>query len=342
MSHTSTPLKLVVPLLVTALFVVTVSGCGGGREETVTALSDTGSAVRPASVEPAEVLPANAQQYLGDMDGDGTPSVGDAIKILRIVVGLDPANPCADANQNGGTDVGDAIMVLRIVVGLDDWPIGYCNPLTGRWEGLMEHSGGILGEFGVLLTQDGSTVTGSMFGYAITNGTFINNRLQGVMQTAYGAMVIDLLFDGTKLSGAISQGAEIYDLEFHKVHSEPTIPDITTPRVVSAHVAARWLYVEWSKRMGPGYDCVITALTGPDEGRAWGGPYAVPSGYAYYDPATRTHRMYLRDLLPGTYEIMLETQDEMFPGDPVDWHDLYGIPAWSKENAYRFTFTTGP
>ena len=66
----------------------------------------------------------NRAALLGDLDGDGNPTVGDAIKILRIVVGLDPDDPCADANQNGGTDVGDAIKVLRCVVGLDAWPIG--------------------------------------------------------------------------------------------------------------------------------------------------------------------------------------------------------------------------
>ena len=68
-----------------------------------------------------------ASGLLGDMDGDGNATVGDAIRILRIVVGLDPDDECADANENGSTDVGDAIKVLRCVVGLDDWPLGECN-----------------------------------------------------------------------------------------------------------------------------------------------------------------------------------------------------------------------
>ena len=68
-----------------------------------------------------------ASGLLGDMDGDGNATVGDAIRILRIVVGLDPDDECADANENGSTDVGDAIKVLRCVVGLDAWPIGQCN-----------------------------------------------------------------------------------------------------------------------------------------------------------------------------------------------------------------------
>ena len=64
-----------------------------------------------------------ASGLLGDMDGDGDASVGDAISILRIVVGLDDDEVCADANENGAADVGDAIMVLRCVVGLAPWPI---------------------------------------------------------------------------------------------------------------------------------------------------------------------------------------------------------------------------
>jgi len=69
--------------------------------------------------------------------------VGDAIKILRMVVGLDPYDPQADANQNGSADVGDAILVLRCVVDLEDWPIGvmpsperiaFCSDRDGNWE----------------------------------------------------------------------------------------------------------------------------------------------------------------------------------------------------------------
>jgi len=31
----------------------------------------------------------------------------------------------ADCNRNGSVDIGDAIAVLRCVVGLDVWPIGW-------------------------------------------------------------------------------------------------------------------------------------------------------------------------------------------------------------------------
>jgi len=109
--------KLVVPLLVIALFAVTVSGCGGGS-------SRAPQAVAPAQHRaPSDVVYPADTYLLGDMDGDGQPSVSDAIKILRIVVGLDDPDPRADVNQDGSTDIGDAIKVLRCVVGLDTWPI---------------------------------------------------------------------------------------------------------------------------------------------------------------------------------------------------------------------------
>ena len=111
---------LTIVVLVTA--VALVVGCGGGSSG-----PSTPQAVRP--VQPAAssgaVVPAQGR-LLGDLDNDGNPTVGDAIKILRIVVALDPDDPCADANQNGSADVGDAIKVLRCVVSLDTWPIGEC------------------------------------------------------------------------------------------------------------------------------------------------------------------------------------------------------------------------
>ena len=129
----------------TALFailvVILVAGCGGSgsggdgvggngvgannvgdNNVTAVAPADVSSKAHVASAA-LSVITSEAGPLLGDMDGDGEPSVGDAIKILRIVVGLDGESPYADANQNGATDVGDAIMVLRCVVGLDDWPI---------------------------------------------------------------------------------------------------------------------------------------------------------------------------------------------------------------------------
>ena len=113
--------RLYAALLVCTAFVWLV-GCHGGSDQAaldaaVVSSTQTGSE-REGGVRTAEA------QLLGDMDGDGAPGVSDAIAILRIVVGIDPDSPVADANRNGGTDVGDAILVLRCVVGLDEWPLG--------------------------------------------------------------------------------------------------------------------------------------------------------------------------------------------------------------------------
>ena len=114
-------------IAVSVTMVSLIAGCGGdGGRQVVSA--------RAAAVTPsALVSPAQGLALLGDLDNDGNPTVGDAILILRIVVGLDADNPCADANQSGGTDVGDAISVLRCLVGLATWPIGVCNGQQGLY-----------------------------------------------------------------------------------------------------------------------------------------------------------------------------------------------------------------
>ena len=103
---------------------ILLAGCGGRSNGLTAALRPhSANTVTPPAMQPT-VAPANSIPLLGDLDGDDEAGVGDAIKILRIVVGFDDDSPAADANQNCGTDVGDAIKILRIVVGLDtDWPL---------------------------------------------------------------------------------------------------------------------------------------------------------------------------------------------------------------------------
>ena len=79
---------------------------------------------RDAGVGAAALSPCPCQAGLhGDLNGSGTPEITDAIGILRIVVGLDPANALADCDCDGLTGITDAIALLRCLVGLDDWPI---------------------------------------------------------------------------------------------------------------------------------------------------------------------------------------------------------------------------
>lgn len=62
--------------------------------------------------------------YSGDMDGDGHATILDTMWILRILTGFDPDTPMADANRDGEVNIGDAMIMMRCVVGMAPWPIG--------------------------------------------------------------------------------------------------------------------------------------------------------------------------------------------------------------------------
>lgn len=110
-----------------------VAGCGGGDSSIAPAVQQARpqgvSSLRPKDTpeSASDAVRPMASSYLGDMDGDGNPSVGDAIKILRFVVGLDQPTSTerwlADVNGSNAVDIGDAITVLRAVVGLEQWPL---------------------------------------------------------------------------------------------------------------------------------------------------------------------------------------------------------------------------
>jgi hypothetical protein len=72
---------------------------------------------------------ADGAGLIGDLVGTGKPEVGSAIKVMRVVAGIDAAPPTGDlwqwdCNKSGAVDVGDAVKILRCVVGLDPWPMG--------------------------------------------------------------------------------------------------------------------------------------------------------------------------------------------------------------------------
>ena len=119
-----TSLRHLLMVAIALVAVVVMAGCSGGTNGHVAATLELPAETRVVSASAAGSVSPAADVLVGDMDGDGDPSVGDAIKVLRVVVGLDPDDARADANKNGGADVGDAIKVLRCVVGLDGWPIG--------------------------------------------------------------------------------------------------------------------------------------------------------------------------------------------------------------------------
>jgi hypothetical protein len=56
----------------------------------------------------------------GDITGDGVVNVGDATRLLRVVVGSQPLTPeeqkAADTNCDGSVGVGDVVQLLRSIV----------------------------------------------------------------------------------------------------------------------------------------------------------------------------------------------------------------------------------
>ena len=56
----------------------------------------------------------------GDMDGDGLVTIVDAVKLLRIALGLNPAEPnsmiLGDMDKDGKLTIQDAVIVIRKVV----------------------------------------------------------------------------------------------------------------------------------------------------------------------------------------------------------------------------------
>ena len=80
--------------------------------------SDSSSDTAAAGV----VSPSQAGSQ-GDFNGNGNPDVTDAVALLRIIVGLDPANALADCDCDGQTTITDAVLLLRCIVGLSEWPL---------------------------------------------------------------------------------------------------------------------------------------------------------------------------------------------------------------------------
>ena len=86
-----------------------------------------GGDAQPVAQAAADLLQGGLR---GDLNGSGLPDITDAVGILRIIVGLDPANALADCDCDDATSITDAIVLLRCVVGLADWPI-VCGPALG-------------------------------------------------------------------------------------------------------------------------------------------------------------------------------------------------------------------
>lgn len=80
------------------------------------------TAIQPAGNPTPPTTPPVAVKTDGDVDGDGQASIIDAIKVLRMALGLNTATDTekahGDMDGNGKLTIRDALMLIRKVVGL--------------------------------------------------------------------------------------------------------------------------------------------------------------------------------------------------------------------------------
>lgn len=225
--------------------------------------------------------------------------------------------------------------------------------ITGRWEATASQ-GPAAGVSGMLLTQTGENITATGNMATMTNGHFNNGLLTGtsVYQDNPLGFRFFLSADGKTLDGTVTTHKNGIDASFpftfNWKSNDPHNPDLTSPVVVTTSPSANqtgvqrqnlFISVTWSKPV-MGWDIKLTGNFNGVAGTIAGNDLVDKSTFSY-DPQTNTLSM---PLLPSitldpntTYTLSLEDS-----GTDIDWHDPYGIPAWTNtSNAYSFTFTTG-
>lgn len=248
MRRSSASVAIVLLLAATMIWLV---GCGGGGEQAGSVSGPAGSVAVSDTVQPGGVAPANGQ-LLGDMDGDGEPGVGDAIRILRIVVGLDDDVAHADCNQNGGTDVGDAIRLLRCVVGVDTWPIGGQPSMVGAWRltGMKEDGVSVYPAPGGQLTVQASGAYTSSIQWSdgsaivqVGTGAVSDSTLSATVEKTWptddagGPSDIALSFaDNNHMTFTSTTGGHSYEQTWERI----TPTSYTIPEVFPFTVGNRW------------------------------------------------------------------------------------------------------
>ena len=92
------------PIILMLLMAVTFIGC-------------TKPASTPATTPSKENNVGGTVAVVGDVNGDGTVSMGDVVKLERIIRGLDQRTPGADVNNDGQINTEDVIKVEEIIQG---------------------------------------------------------------------------------------------------------------------------------------------------------------------------------------------------------------------------------
>ena len=221
------------------------------------------------------------------------------------------------------------------------------NTVTGAWLA-SSVAGESAGPFGMLLTQDGTSVTGSgsllpgTFTAEFHDPDFTGSGTWGGDPYAFAYV---LSTDGATLDGTFSINGDDHPFTFHKLSSSPVNPDPSTPVVVATSPAddetgvdqgISLISITWSKPVC-GWDCALIGSIGGIQQTVYGNDL-VDASLNEWNPATKTFSYHLKIQLDAesTYTFMLDT------GSDVDWRDAFGVPAWaSTASAYQFSFTTG-
>lgn len=96
-------------------------------DPTPTSTPDSTPSSLPPTATPTPVTPAYTT---GDVNGDGTVDIVDALLVAQYYVGLDPAGfteplEAGDTNCDGAVDIVDALLIAQTYVGLD--PAAWCG-----------------------------------------------------------------------------------------------------------------------------------------------------------------------------------------------------------------------
>ena len=207
--------------------------------------------------------------------------------------------------------------------------------VTGRWE-MTNTSGGICGVLGMLLTQQGTAVQGSVRGLAIAGGAMNGNVCTGgFVVDDYTEISSSMTLDGDTLTGTWTIVGEGYvmPVAFHRVSNDPVSPYVGRPQVLSATCDGASIDITWDRPVS-GWDYSIRR---PNV-QIGGDMYELEDQSNFsYDPETHTYHIALTGLpLVPSLQYTVALDD----GDSVDWHDPYGAPAWpTTEEAYEFNFS---
>ena len=228
------------------------------------------------------------------------------------------------------------------------------STLTGAW--LTDFStGGGSGVMGMLLTQSGSAVTGSLAWVGQLTGSCTNGQLSA--STSFDGQVVtiagSLSADGNQLTSAISFGnGNGASAVFRRVSASPANPDPSTPLVLTTTPAngavgvgrsGLVVAVKWSKPV-QGWDMQLTKVS---SGTRYTPQELTDKSSFTWDSSTNTFGFTILPTLDSNSAYTLKLESVCSSGcgsglSAVDWHDPFGTPAWTTpEDAFEFTFTTG-